>query len=100
MPYAILEAMLVARPVVTTAVCSEVVADGETGLVVPPKDDAALASAITRLLSEPGTAARMGRAGLERLRASFSADRMAAETLKVYERVLSRRRAPHRKGLR
>jgi glycosyltransferase involved in cell wall biosynthesis len=99
MPYAILEAMLLARPVVTTAVSSEVVVNGETGIVVPPKDDAALAAAITKLLTEPETAARMGQAGLERLRASFSADRMAAETLEVYQYLLSRRGNPHRKGL-
>ena len=91
MPYAVLEAMTLARPVVTTPVSSEVVLDGETGLVVPPEDDAALAAAITKLLSEPETAARMGRAGRERVLTSFSADRMAAETLEVYERLLSRR---------
>ena len=91
MPYALLEAMLLARPVVTTTVCSEVVADCETGLVVPPADDAALAAAVARLLNRPDEAVRMGLAGRERLRTLFSADRMAAETLEVYERVLSRR---------
>ncbi len=94
MPYALLEAMLLARPVVTTTVSCEVVIDGETGLVVPPEDDAALASAVARLLANPEAAARMGLAGRERLRVCFSADRMAAETLEVYERVLSRRGGP------
>jgi glycosyltransferase involved in cell wall biosynthesis len=94
MPYALLEAMLLARPVVTTTVSSEVVVDGETGLVVPPEDDAALARAVVKLLADPEAAARMGLAGRERLRACFSADRMAAETLDVYERVLSLRGGP------
>jgi glycosyltransferase involved in cell wall biosynthesis len=88
MPYAILEAMLLARPVVSTTISSEVVVDGETGFVVEPRDDAALARAVVKLLADPAAAARMGLAGRERLRACFSAERMAAQTLEVYERVL------------
>jgi len=92
MPYAILEAMLLARPVVTTTVCSEVVIDGETGVVVPPKDAGALAAAITTLLARPEVASRMGLRGRERLESCFSAERMAAETLEVYVHVLSGRK--------
>ena len=54
-----------ARPVVTTAVgdLTAAVADGETGLVVPPGDPAALAGALTALLTDPDRAARLGAAG-------------------------------------
>lgn len=98
MPYALLEAMLLARPVVTTTVCSEVVEDGRTGLVVPPRDETALAGAILKLLARPDEASRIGLAGRERVLAAFSAGRMAGETLELYERVLSRRGGARTKG--
>lgn len=91
MPYALLEAMRAAKPVVTTTVCAEVVSDGETGYVVPPRDEGALAGAVTKLLSEFGMAVQMGLRGRERLKAGFSSERMAAETLQVYNEVLSLR---------
>jgi len=80
---ALLEAMLSARPVVATRVSSipEVVADGETGLLVPPDDEAALAGALLRVLEEPGA---YGAAGLARARAEFSVARMAERTAAVY----------------
>jgi glycosyltransferase involved in cell wall biosynthesis len=93
MPYAILEAMLLAKPVVTTTVCSEVVTDGETGFVVPPADSAALAGAVSRLLARPELASRMGLRGEERLERCFSASRMAGQTLEVYEQLLSARKS-------
>jgi glycosyltransferase involved in cell wall biosynthesis len=54
-PQAILQAMLCALPIVTTPVGAilEAVSDGETALVVPPRDAAALAAAIGRLLDDP-----------------------------------------------
>ena len=85
---ALLEAMLAAKPVVATRVSSipEIVADGETGLLVPPDDPEALAAAILRVLRDPG---RLGEAGLARARSEFSVERMARRTLAVYERALS-----------
>jgi len=83
--------MLVARPVVTTSVCAEVVSDGETGYVVPPQDEEALARAITKLLSDRASASAMGLRGRERLEADFSAERMASETLRVYNEILTMR---------
>jgi hypothetical protein len=61
-PQAILQAMLCALPIVTTPVGAilEAVSDGETALVVPPRDAAALAAAIGRLLDDPALAARLG----------------------------------------
>jgi len=63
-PQAILQAMLTALPIVTTPVgaITEAVADGETALVVPPKDAAALAGALARLAGDRALAARLGAA--------------------------------------
>jgi glycosyltransferase involved in cell wall biosynthesis len=66
-------AMTMARPVVATDVgdLGSIVADGETGVLIPPGDPAALAEALERLLADPALAHRMGAAGRERvLRAS------------------------------
>ena len=80
---ALLEAMLCSLPVVATRVSSipEIVADGETGVLVPPDDAPALAAALRRVLDDPGA---MGAAGLTRARAEFSVARMAERTLAVY----------------
>ena len=80
---ALLEAMLCALPVVATRVSSipEIVADGETGLLVPPDDPSALAAALSRVLADPG---ELGDAGLRRARAEFSVAKMAERTLDVY----------------
>lgn len=92
MPYALLEAMLASRPVVTTTISSHVVLNGGTGLVVPPSDPAALAEAIIKILRDPELASRMGRSGRERLETHFSAERMARETFEVYNHVLRQKR--------
>jgi glycosyltransferase involved in cell wall biosynthesis len=87
-----LDAMACGKPVVGTATggIPEVVVDGQTGLLVPPRDDRALAAAIVRLLKDPDLRARMGAAGLARVAARFSADRMVRDTLAVYESVVKR----------
>lgn len=79
----LLEAMLAARPVVATRVSSipEIVADDETGLLVPPDDPGALADAVIRVLDDAGS---MGGAGRERARTLFSVDAMARRTAAVY----------------
>src|SRR5262249_20898494 len=81
---ALLEAMRCAKPVVASRVSSipEVVADGETGILVPPDDPDALAEAVSRLLADPE---RYGNAGLERARREFSVARMATRTVALYE---------------
>jgi glycosyltransferase involved in cell wall biosynthesis len=91
---ALLEAMLAERPVVASGVSSvpEIVVGGETGLLVPPDDPAALARAIGRLLADPELASRLGTAGRERARSEFSVDRMARRTLEVYEAAVTRAR--------
>jgi glycosyltransferase involved in cell wall biosynthesis len=91
---AMLEAMLAAKPVVAARAGSapELVADGETGCLVPVDDPDALAEAVTTSLADRARAEEMGRAGLERARAEFSVARMADRTVAVYERVLGSER--------
>jgi glycosyltransferase involved in cell wall biosynthesis len=85
----LLDAMASGRPVVATKAggIPEIVADGETGILVPPRDHGALAAAILRLLADPDLRQRMGRAGLARVRERFSADVMVANTLEVYAEI-------------
>jgi glycosyltransferase involved in cell wall biosynthesis len=85
------EAMAAGRPVIATNVggIPEVVVDGETGVLVPPEDPAALAAAIHSLLADPVLAARMGQAGRRRARELFSAERMAEKTAALYEELSS-----------
>ncbi len=83
------EAGYCARPIVATRVggIPEVVLDGETGLLVPPDDAAALAAALSRLADDPALRARLGAAGRARAEGVFSAQRMAAEFTMEYERL-------------
>ena len=90
---ALLEAMLSAKPVVATRVSStpEIVADGETGLLVPP-DDAGRAGgrgADAARRSRPRRA--MGEAGLARARNEFSVAKMTARTAAVYTSLSAER---------
>ena len=83
---ALLEAMLASKPVVATNVSSipEIVADGETGVLVAPDDPAALATAVTRVLNDPGSYGEQGR---RRAGSEFSVARMTDRTLALYERA-------------
>jgi glycosyltransferase involved in cell wall biosynthesis len=91
LPLAIIEAMMAGLPVVATRVggVPELVEDGVTGVIVPPRDSEALAAALRRLLADPGLRSRMGRAGKERAFRDFTEDRMARETEKLYEELLA-----------
>lgn len=88
----LLDAMAASRAVVATRTggIPEVVVDGETGLLVPPRDARALAEAIIRLLGDEPLRRAFGAAGRERVERLFSADRMVAGTLAVYERLAGR----------
>jgi glycosyltransferase involved in cell wall biosynthesis len=82
----LLDAMAFARPVVATAVggIPEVVEDGVTGRIVPPRDPDALAEAIVQVLSDVGLMQAMGTAGRLRFEQCFTVDRMVEQTLTVY----------------
>jgi glycosyltransferase involved in cell wall biosynthesis len=83
---ACLEAMAHARPVVVTRVggLRDLVVDGETGLVVPPRDPGALRGALRRLLADRELRRRLGAAGRERARREFSWEAVTDATLAAY----------------
>jgi glycosyltransferase involved in cell wall biosynthesis len=89
----ILEAMAAGRPVVATDVGGnrELVRHGETGLIVPPHDPDALASALAGLLTDPARCRRWGAAGAELARQRYSRRAMVEATVAVYESVLERK---------
>ena len=86
-----LEAMERARPVIASAVggLPEIVADGETGLVVEPGDAEALADAMATLGGDLGRAAAMGRAGRERALAEFPPERSVVRIEELYRAALA-----------
>lgn len=92
-PYAILEAMAMGVPAVCTAVggLGEMIDDGVTGRLVPPRDPDALAEGILDVLSDPARRARMGVAARERLVAEFTLDRSAAETERMIREAVGTR---------
>jgi alpha-maltose-1-phosphate synthase len=91
-----LEAMACGTAVVAsrTGGIPEVVADGQTGLLVPPGDPAALAAAVNALLRDPARAAAMGAVGRARAVGEFSWDSVAAQTVWLYERLTAAARRP------
>jgi D-inositol-3-phosphate glycosyltransferase len=56
---------------------------------VPPRDPAAVAAAVRRLVGDPGALARLGRAGAEAVAARYSWDRVAAATESVYRDIVA-----------
>lgn len=97
LPNVILEAMAAELPVVATAVggTPELVIDGVTGRLVPPRDATALAEAVLSLLRDPGQAAQMGRNGRQRVIDQFSLDKMVAQTEALYETLLEEKMRLH-----
>ena len=89
---AVLEAMACRRPVVATRAggIPETIVDGETGLLVPPHDDAALADAIVRLLEDDLLRGRLAEAGRARVATEFSVERRIERTLDAYRLFLGR----------
>ena len=85
-----LEAMAHGRPVVATRVGGllDLVVDGETGIVVPPRDPAALRAALERLLADPDLRRKLGSAGRERARTHFSWERVTDATLAAYAEAM------------
>lgn len=88
---AVIEAMSAGKAVVACDVGGngEAIVDGETGLLVPARDPAAMATAIERLLTDRKRSSAMGRAGRARVEANFGVDRMIDEFVAWYDDLVA-----------
>lgn len=93
LPTALLEAAACGRPIVAADMpgCREIARPGETGLLVPPGNIAALADAIAELAGDPARRAAMGRAGRELVLREFTDTIVAERTLTLYREALGER---------
>lgn len=85
----LIEALAHRLPVVASAVGGivDVIKHEETGLLVPEKDEAALASAINRVLSDPALASRLGQAGFSHVQDFFDWDRITRQLVTLYREL-------------
>ncbi|HEU4684693.1 MAG TPA: glycosyltransferase [Nitrospira sp.] len=88
-PQVLMQALAVGIPVVSTTVGSipDVVIDGQTGFVVPPRDGAALAERILRLLDDAALRSRLGEAGRALVVRDYSIEKMLDRMEAVYRRL-------------
>lgn len=95
-PNVILEAMAAGKPVIASCIAGtpEQVADGETGLLVPPGDAVALTAAMARMANRPVMRRTMGEAGRRRFRLCFTAEAAAGRYAVVYRALLGRQPTP------
>jgi glycosyltransferase involved in cell wall biosynthesis len=91
LPIAILEGMASSLPIIATAVGAvpTVVLNGRTGVLVPAEDVEALASEIVKLLTNPTQRQQLGAAAKKLIEDEFSAGRMTADYLRVYEQAIA-----------
>jgi glycosyltransferase involved in cell wall biosynthesis len=89
LPYSLLEAAALAKPVVATDIdgVREIVKHGETGLLVPAKDSERLAQAVVRLLQEREYAATLGRNLKDAIQREFSLSQMLQKTQDLYRKL-------------
>ena len=87
----IIEAGAMARPVIASDFPStrETVRDGETGLLVPPRDAVSLAGAILRLVEHPDDARRMGETAYRQALERYDARRNAAAIIRIYDEIMA-----------
>ena len=90
-PAVILEAMRASKPVVATAVggVTELVEDGITGILVPPRNAARMAEAIIQVLCDKGAAGRFGEEGNKRFKEKFTMKNMIAAHSGLYDRLMA-----------
>ena len=86
------EALACERSVVATRLAGmpELIVEGETGLLVPPRDPSAIAAALVRLHGDPTWRQQMARAGRKRVEAHFSLDAKVTATERLYARLVAR----------
>jgi glycosyltransferase involved in cell wall biosynthesis len=92
-PRSAMEAAAMGRPIVATDIrgCRQVVEDGVTGLLVPPRDTTALTDALARLARDPSVRSAMGRQAEAKATREFDQRRLIALTLDLYERLIERK---------
>jgi glycosyltransferase involved in cell wall biosynthesis len=93
-PQALLQALAMARPVIGTQVggIPEVIMPGKTGLLVPPRDPAAMAQAMRQVMEDPAMAQALGHRGREMVVEKFSREQMALAVEAVYDEAWERER--------
>jgi glycosyltransferase involved in cell wall biosynthesis len=98
-PKVLIEAASCGRPLVATDMpgCREIVRDGANGLLVPPRDAAALAAALERLIANPELRRTYGASGRALVEAEFAIEHVIARTFQVYGELED---APHLDGAR
>jgi len=91
LPYVLVEAAALGKPIVAADIdgVREVIRNGATGILVPPRDPGALAAAIILLLKDPEFARQLGEAARTEIPPRFSVERMISETESLYLEVLS-----------
>jgi glycosyltransferase involved in cell wall biosynthesis len=91
----LMEAMCAGLPAIATRIAgsSEAVLDGETGLLVPTEDPAALARALETLIKDPDARERQGRAGRAHVESTYSWPVITDQWLDIVERILQKRRS-------
>ncbi|MEZ5038245.1 MAG: glycosyltransferase family 4 protein [Saprospiraceae bacterium] len=89
-PKGALEAFFLGNPTIITSIPGNrgMAIDGETGLVVPPRDHIALAKAIEKLAFNPALRQEMGKKGQAHIASFLSVERSVSEMKKVYEGLL------------
>ncbi len=96
----IIEALAMRKPVVSTQVDAipELIEDGRSGLLVPPRDPRALAQAVVRFLRDPALSASCAAFGYQSVQGRFSSGRYASEVERLYGPLLSGQTAPARQN--
>jgi glycosyltransferase involved in cell wall biosynthesis len=97
-PTVLVEAAAAGKPIVSTRTrnVDDVVLDGQSGLVVPVRDPAALAEALALVLADPGRAAQMGEAGRQMVQQCFAPQKVLADLIAMWEATARASQSPLR----